>query len=70
MNHEETVAAVHNMKEAIRKLSDAYSQQVYAPENCPLQVDGEGSHMEMSQILRGLGRWGWQCPLCGKEFVG
>ena len=42
--------------------------KIFKGERCPIAKRGEERHSFYSQLLNGIGQWGWKCPFCGKNF--
>lgn len=50
---------------SVLKFFDEIKEPIYEPTDCPFSKD---DHYCLSEAAGGLGRWRWNCPLCGEHF--
>lgn len=52
------------LRNEIIKVSDTKTPK-FAVSDCPIRHD----HYSLSESLFGVGKWGWECKLCGESFT-
>ncbi len=69
MKVETKVKRLIKLREEILKEAKVWKKKKrWLKEKCPLDMDIELSHYELSMLLNGLGFYPWTCPFCGEAF--